>query len=86
MPARSSPNFFTIATPKLIGRLRCWNASTRWMTRSARFTAGPYPPPARVRPDVRPGRFGRTAREAAIYNLDRRPVVLSLFGELAEVA
>ncbi len=30
-------------------------------------------------------RFGRAAREAAIYNLDRRPVVLSLFGDLAEV-
>ncbi|MEL6064708.1 MULTISPECIES: DNA polymerase III subunit delta' [unclassified Methylobacterium] len=30
-------------------------------------------------------RFGRAAREAATYNLDRRPVVLSLFGELAEV-
>lgn len=27
---------------------------------------------------------GRAAREAAIYNLDRRPVVLSLFGDLAE--
>jgi len=31
-------------------------------------------------------RFGRAAREAAIYNLDRRPVVLSLFGDLAEAA
>jgi DNA polymerase-3 subunit delta' len=31
-------------------------------------------------------RFGRAAREAATYNLDRRPVVLSLFGDLAEVA
>ncbi|WP_375454702.1 DNA polymerase III subunit delta' [uncultured Methylobacterium sp.] len=27
--------------------------------------------------------FGRTAREAAIYNLDRRPVILSLFADLA---
>jgi len=27
--------------------------------------------------------IARTAREAAIYNLDRRPVVLTLFGELA---
>ncbi|WP_375464181.1 DNA polymerase III subunit delta' [uncultured Methylobacterium sp.] len=27
--------------------------------------------------------FGRAAREAAIYNLDRRPVVLSLFADLA---
>ncbi len=31
-------------------------------------------------------RFGRAAREAAIYNLDRRPVVLSLFEDLAAVA
>ena len=28
-------------------------------------------------------KFGRTAREAATYNLDRRPVVLSLFADLA---
>jgi len=43
-------------------------------------------PPARLAALVEVAdRFGRTAREAAIYNLDRRPVVLSLFGDLAEV-
>ena len=44
-------------------------------------------PPARLAALVEVAdRFGRAAREAAIYNLDRRPVVLSLFGDLAEVA
>ncbi|WP_457108055.1 DNA polymerase III subunit delta' [Methylobacterium sp. P5_C11] len=44
-------------------------------------------PPARLAALVEVAdRFGRVAREAAIYNLDRRPVVLSLFGALAEVA
>lgn len=44
-------------------------------------------PPARLAALVEVAdRFGRAAREAAIYNLDRRPVMLSLFGELAEVA
>ncbi|MFC6047872.1 XRE family transcriptional regulator, partial [Methylobacterium hispanicum] len=28
-------------------------------------------------------KFARAAREAAIYNLDRRPVVLALFTDLA---
>ena len=43
-------------------------------------------PPARLAALVEVAdRFGRAAREAAIYNLDRRPVVLSLFGDLAEV-
>lgn len=31
-------------------------------------------------------RFARSAREAATYNLDRRPVVLSLFADLSRVA
>jgi DNA polymerase-3 subunit delta' len=31
-------------------------------------------------------RFARSAREAATYNLDRRPVVLSLFADLAQSA
>jgi DNA polymerase-3 subunit delta' len=44
-------------------------------------------PPARLAALVEVAeRFGRAAREAAIYNLDRRPVVLSLFGDLAEAA
>jgi DNA polymerase III subunit delta' len=44
-------------------------------------------PPARLAALVAVAeRFGRAAREAATYNLDRRPVVLSLFGDLAEVA
>jgi len=44
-------------------------------------------PPARLAALVEVAdRFGRAAREAAIYNLDRRPVVLSLFGDLAAVA
>ena len=43
-------------------------------------------PPARLAALVAVAeRFGRAAREAATYNLDRRPVVLSLFGDLAEV-
>ncbi|MDP4006295.1 DNA polymerase III subunit delta' [Methylobacterium sp. NEAU K] len=42
-------------------------------------------PPARLAALVEVAeRFGRAARDAAIYNLDRRPVVLSLFGDLAE--
>ncbi|MFD0938463.1 XRE family transcriptional regulator, partial [Methylobacterium trifolii] len=31
-------------------------------------------------------KFARAAREAAIYNLDRRPLVLSLFADLAGTA
>ncbi|TXN62572.1 DNA polymerase III subunit delta' [Methylobacterium sp. WL6] len=41
-------------------------------------------PPARLAALVEVcEKFGRTAREAATYNLDRRPVVLSLFADLA---
>jgi DNA polymerase-3 subunit delta' len=31
-------------------------------------------------------KIGRAAREAEIYNLDRKPLVFSMFGLLADVA
>jgi DNA polymerase-3 subunit delta' len=51
---------------------------------SAELQARRHEPPARLAALVEVcDKFARAAREAAIYNLDRRPVVLALFADLA---
>ena len=54
---------------------------------SAELDRRSHEPPARLAALVEVcEKIARSAREAAIYNLDRRPLVLSLFGDLAGAA
>src|SRR4051812_4904654 len=60
------------------------DAVNAWL--SARLASGPQEPPRLARVAAVWDNVNRAMREAEAYNLDRKPLVFSVFGQLAEAA